>query len=217
VILTLALLGLAIAIDPLPFTPFLLILPSKRGVVKGAAFLFGWLVSLAIVVTLTIVATGNNPPASGSAPSLAALAVRMAIGVFLVRVAIRHLHRMHTPQPPKDPPKWLAGVDDMSPWFAMALAPTLQPWALVGAGVATIVEAKVSSAGSFLMLVGFCLLASASYIGLELYATFSPDKSAVLEARFRTWIMDHTDQAIVVGALVVGVYLIGQGIYVLLA
>ena len=45
---------------PLPLTAFLVVLPSKRGVRKGAAFVFGWLVSLGIVVTVTVVATGNN-------------------------------------------------------------------------------------------------------------------------------------------------------------
>jgi len=38
----------------------------------------------------------------------------------------------------------------MSPWFAMVLAPTLQPWVLTGAGAATVVEAKRSSWASFL-------------------------------------------------------------------
>ena len=45
--LTLSLIGLAIAVDPLPLTPFMVVLPSERGVKKGAAFVFGWLVSLA--------------------------------------------------------------------------------------------------------------------------------------------------------------------------
>ena len=46
-ILDLVLIGAAIALDPLPLTAFLVVLPSKRGVRKGAAFVFGWLVSLA--------------------------------------------------------------------------------------------------------------------------------------------------------------------------
>ena len=46
-ILDLVLIGLAITLDPLPLTAFLVVLPSKRGTVKGAAFVFGWLVSLA--------------------------------------------------------------------------------------------------------------------------------------------------------------------------
>ena len=57
---------------------------------KGAAFVFGWLVSLAIVVTVTVLATGNNPPQQNTAPSLAALAVKIALGVGLVAIAIRH-------------------------------------------------------------------------------------------------------------------------------
>ena len=61
-VLNLVLIGVAIALDPLPLTAFLVVLPSKRGMRKGAAFVFGWLVSLAIVVTITVLATGNNPP-----------------------------------------------------------------------------------------------------------------------------------------------------------
>ena len=63
--------------------------------------------------------------------------------------------------------KWQAHVDSMSPWFAMALAPTLQPWALIGAGAATEVEAKLSSWESYLALFGFCVLASASYLAMK--------------------------------------------------
>ena len=173
-VLDLILIGLAIALDPLPLTAFLVVLPSKRGVRKGAAFVFGWLVSLAIVVTVTVLATGNNPPKPNTAPSLAALAVKIAIGAGLVAIAIRHRRRMGRPKPPKKPPKWQAHVDSMSPWFAMGLAPTLQPWVLIGAGAATVVEAKLSSWESYLALVGFCVLASASYLAMEIYAGFRP-------------------------------------------
>ena len=172
-ILDLILIGVAIALDPLPLTAFLVVLPSERGVRKGAAFVFGWLVSLAIVVTVTVLATGNNPPQSNTAPSLAALAVKIAIGVGLVAIAVRHIRRRGQPKPPKKPPKWQAHVDSMSPWFAMALAPTLQPWALIGAGAATVVEAKLSSWESYLALFGFCVLASASYLAMEIYAGLS--------------------------------------------
>ena len=98
VVLNLMLIGLAIALDPLPLTAFMVILPSKRGVRKGAAFVFGWLVSLAIVVTVTVLATGNNPPKPNTAPSLASLAVKLAIGVVLVWIAIRQRRRMGKPK-----------------------------------------------------------------------------------------------------------------------
>jgi hypothetical protein len=43
VVLDLLLIGLAISFDPLPLTAFLVVLPSKGGLRKGAAFVFGWL------------------------------------------------------------------------------------------------------------------------------------------------------------------------------
>src|ERR1700749_1829829 len=110
-ILDLTIVGLAISLEPIPLTSFILILASKRGVRKGAAFVFGWLVSLGIVVTVTVLATGNNPPKPSSAPSLASLAVKTAIGAVLVVIAIRHRRRMGQPKPPKKPPKWQASVD----------------------------------------------------------------------------------------------------------
>ena len=157
-ILNLVLIGLAVALDPLPLTAFLIILPSQRGAVKGAAFVFGWLVSLAAVVTITVAATVNNPPKPATVPSLAALAIKIALGVVLVMIALRHIRARNKPKPPRKPPKWQEHVDNMSPWFAMLLAPTLQPWVLIGAGAATVVEAKLSSWADFLALFLYCVV-----------------------------------------------------------
>jgi len=214
-VLDLLLIGLAIALDPLPLTAFIVILPSRRGVRKGAAFVFGWLVSLAIVVAVTVLATGNNPPKSNTVPSLAALAVKIAIGVVLVAIAIRHIRSRGRPKKPKKPPKWQTHVDTMSPWFALVLAPTLQPWGLIGAGAATVVEAKLASWQSFLALFGFCVLASGSYLAMEIYAGFRPEQSQALLARFRTWIDTHTDQVIIYGSLILGFWLIANSIYLI--
>ena len=212
-VLDLLLIGLAIALDPLPLTSFIVVLPSKRGVRKGAAYLFGWLVSLAIVVTVTVIATGNNPPKANTVPSLASLAAKIAIGTVLVLIAIRHRQRMRGPKKPKKPPKWQEHVDNMSPWFAMGLAPALQPWTLIAAGAATVVEAKLSSWESLLALIGFCVLGSASYIAMEIYAAFKPDQCQAFLTRFRTWMETHTDRAIVIGCLILGFWLIASGIY----
>ena len=118
-------------------------------------------------------------------------------------------------KPPKKPPRWQAHVDSMSPWFAMALAPTLQPWALIGAGAATVMEAKLSSWESYLALAGFCILASSSYLAMEIYAALRPGKSQALLARLRSWIDAHTDQVIIVGSLILGLWLIARDIYLI--
>jgi threonine/homoserine/homoserine lactone efflux protein len=216
-VLSLFLIGLAVALDPLPVTAFMVVLPSKRGTIKGAAYVFGWLVSLAAVVAITVLATGNNPPKPATAPSLAALAVKIALGAVLVWIALRHIRARGQPKPPKKPPKWQEHVDNMSPWFAMILAPTLQPWVLIGTGAATVVEAKLSSWESFLALFLYCVLASSTYLAMEIYAVVKPAESQAMLGRARTWINDHTDQVIIVGSLAVGLWLIANSIAVLVS
>jgi hypothetical protein len=103
----------------------------------------------------------------------------------------------------------------MSPWFAMGLAPMLQPWVLIGAGAATVVEAKLSSWQTYLALLGFCVLASSSYLAMEIYAVARPARTRVLLARFRTWIESHTDQAIIAGSLIVGLWFIIDSLYLI--
>jgi Sap, sulfolipid-1-addressing protein len=213
VTLDLLLIGLVIALEPIPLTTFILVLASKGGARKGAAFIFGWLVSLALVIAATVAVTGNAPPKPNSPPSLAALAAKMAIGVALVLIAVRQRRRMGRPKKPKKQPKWQKSIDSMSPWFAIGLGPLTQPWGLVAAGVAVIVNAKISSWQSYLALFLFCLISTSTYLAMEIYAGFRPDQTQAFLARTRAWIDTHTDQVIIVVSLGLGFWLIGKSIY----
>jgi len=217
VIFDLVILALAITFEPIPLTAFIVVLASERGVRKGAGFIFGWLASLAAVIALTLLATGNNPPKPSTGPSIAALVVKLVIGLVLVAIGIRQWRRRNQPKKEKPPPKWQSSVDNMSPWFAMALGVLVQPWGLVAAGVATVMEAKLSSWESYAVLFGFCVLASITYIALELYAAFRPTQTQALLTRIRAWIAAHTDQVIVILALAVGFLLIAKSLYALLS
>ena len=216
-ILDLTIIGVAITVDPLPLTAFIIILASKRGVHKGAFFVAGWLLSLAIVVAVTVLATGNNPPKPSTAPSLASLAVKIALGVVLLVIALRRYRRMGQPKKPKKTPKWQAGVDSMSPWYALGLAPLTQPWGMIAAGAATVVQAKLAAWADYLALVYFCLLATASYLLMEIYGVLRPEQTQDFLRRLRQWIDVHTDQLIIWVSLVVGCWLIGKSIYLIVS
>ena len=68
VVLSLVLIGLAITLEPIPLTAFILILASEGGVRKGAAFIFGWLVSLAIVIAFTVLSPATIPRSPARLP-----------------------------------------------------------------------------------------------------------------------------------------------------
>ena len=215
--LDLILIGVAITLEPIPLTAFILVLASNNGVKKGSAFILGWLLSLAAVVIITLLATGNKPPQPSTAPSLAALTVKLAIGVALVIIGVRRYRMIGRPKKPKKQPKWQTGIDSMSPLYAMGLAPLVQPWGLVAAGVAEVVGAKLSSWESYLALVFFCLISTGTYLAMEVEALLNPDKSQALLARLRTWMDTHTDQIIVAVSLALGFWLVGKSIYSILS
>ena len=83
---------------------------------------------------------------------------------------------------------------------------------LIGAGAATVGEAKLSSWQTYLALFGFCLLASASYLAMGIYAVVRPAQTQALLTRFRTWIESHTDQAIIIGSLIAGFWFIADSL-----
>jgi threonine/homoserine/homoserine lactone efflux protein len=214
VVLDLLLIGLAITLEPFPLTAFILVLTSKRGTWKGLAFILGWLACLIAVIAAVIVSTGNNPPAPNTVPSDAALAVKLAVGVVLILIALRQRRRMGQP---KKPPAWMARLDQLSLWGAAGLAAFLQPWTLVAAGAATIVEAKLDTVGSYLVLILYCLLATSSFLYLELAAVFAPAKSGPQLERIRKWLDSHQDQVLIAICLLLGLWLAGKSIYLLVS
>ena len=213
-VLDLLLIGLAITLEPFPLTAFILVLTSKRGTWKGLAFILGWLACLIAVVAAVIVSTGNNPPAPNTVPSDAALAVKLAVGVVLILIALRQRRRMGQP---KKPPAWMARLDQLSLWGAAGLAAFLQPWTLVAAGAATIVEAKLDTVGSYLVLILYCLLATSSFLYLELTAVLAPAKSGARLEQMRKWLDSHQDQVLIAVFLLLGLWLAGKSIYLLVS
>ena len=59
----------------------------------------------------------------------------------------------------------------------------------------------------------FCLLATSSFLAMELYATFAPAAAGARLEQIHTWIDTHQDQAIVVVSLAVGAWLLGSSLY----
>ena len=213
-VLDLLLIGLGITLEPFPLTAFILVLSAEKGIWKGLAYVLGWLACLVAVIAAVFLATGDDPPKPQTVPSTAVTAVKLALGVALILVAVRQRRRMGRP---RKPPGWMARLDRLSLWAVAGLAAFLQPWTLVAAGAATVAQAKLATAGSYLVLVLFCLLATASFLYLELYATFVPARSGARLDRMRAWLDSHQDQVIIAVCLLLGFWLVGKSIYLLVS
>jgi hypothetical protein len=222
-ILDLFLIGLVVTLEPLPLTAMILLLAAERGLLKGLGYVLGWLGTLVAIVAVVVVITGGDPLIPKSSPSTAALAVKLAAGVILVGIAARRRTRSSGaaaapkegkgPKKAKKEPKWMTRIDRVNPLTAAGLAFLLQPWVLVAAGLSTIVSAKLSSAGEYIIVFAFCVWCSASYLVLETYAAVRPDVVQGHLQAILKWINTHRDQAIVLLSLALGLYLMAKALY----
>jgi uncharacterized membrane protein len=211
VVADLVLLALGIALQPARLSAFILILSTKDGTKKGLGFILGWLTSLVIVIAVAVLITGGRPVRFRTVPSTVVLIIKLALGIALiVFAAVQWRHRNRA----RRTPGWMARLDTMSPWAAAVIAAIMQPWTLIAAAAVTAAQARLSSAGDYLALVSFCLLATSSFIALELYAVLAPAAGTQLAA-LRTWLDTHGNEVIVVVCLVLGFWLAGQSIRLL--
>jgi threonine/homoserine/homoserine lactone efflux protein len=215
-LLDLFLIGLVVTVEPLPLTAMILLLAAERGLLKGLGFLLGWLLTLVGIVALTALVTGGKPLIPQSAPSTAALAVKLLAGVVLVVIAVRRRRRPERTEPRRDP-RWMSSIDRIKPVGAAGLAFLLQPWVLVAAGVSTIMEAKLSTGLEWFAVFAFCLWCTASYFVLETYAALRPEIVQDRLTALLQWINSHTDEAIVFLSMGLGLYLVAKSIFELVS
>jgi hypothetical protein len=138
-VLDLVVIGLVIAWLPVTIVAFILILGARQGLWKGLAFIAGWVACLVVVIAVVVLVTGGKPPAPATVPSTAALVVKALLGALLIWLGLRQRQRMGRP---RKQPGWMARLDHLSLWAAAGLGVFLQPWSLVAAGAATVVQAS---------------------------------------------------------------------------
>ncbi|MGW7612422.1 GAP family protein [Streptomyces sp. NPDC054766] len=95
----------------------------------------------------------------------------------------------------------------LPPVTAASLAWVLQPWALVGAGAATTVDANLSTVADWLALTGYCLLATLGLIVMEMYRLWAPTAANARLKSLRSWMDQHQEQLIVTFSLLAGLWL----------
>ncbi|MFF4328359.1 GAP family protein [Streptomyces sp. NPDC001591] len=227
-VLDLLVIGLVITLYPLPIAAFLVVVSApRRGVWKGLAFILAWLACLMAVIAVVLLLTDGEPPPPRSPPSTAVLVVKVVLGLGLIVYSERKWRRRRTaaasdgaadegrPVVSKRPKT--SRMDQVTVWSAASLAVLLQPWGMVGLAATTVVSADLSHGESFLALLGFCVLATSTLLTMELYMVFAPQRAQQALTGLRAWLERHTEQAIVVTCLVLGLWTVARSLYELTA
>ena len=120
---------------------------------------------------------------------------------------------MHPRPEPPPPPGWAKRLDDLHPTGSAVLGVLLQPWPLVEAGAADVMNADLSKAASIAQLVAFALLATSSLLAMQMWSMASPEAARAKLDALHAWIDRHRDQAITILAFLVGGWLVAKSVY----
>lgn len=213
VLTELAPLALVIALSPLSIIPAVLALHTERPRPTGLAFLAGWLLGLAALVSIFVVASGlvgslDKPPSWASW-------VRIAVGAALI---VFGGYKCLTRTKSEHSPAWMRKLSGLTPRRAVITAAALavvNPKVLficIAAGLA-IGTAGIGVAPAWLAMVYFVAIAGSTVILPVLAYVVSGERLAAPLTRLKEW-MEHQHATLMAAILVViGVMVLYKGIH----
>ena len=209
--------AVGVAISPVPIIAVTLMLFSQRARVNGSAFLLGWVLAVAVVsgVSYTLADQGDAATSGTAADTIAW--GKLVFGVLFLLLAARNWRSRPAPGTKPEMPKWMAGVDALTPPKAFGLSlllagvnpKNLMLAASAGAALAGLGLSTGEAVGS---LIVFVVVASLSIAAPVFYCLVGGEKAKARLDEMKDWLVLHNDAVMAVLFLVFGAKLIADGL-----
>lgn len=210
--------AVGIAISPLPLIAVILMLATPRGRANGIAFTLGWTVSLAVLVTVIVLA-GSGADASGGddGPATWTLWLKLGLGVLFLLLGAKQWKGRPREGQEAEPPGWMKAIDSFTPGKSAGLAAALavaNPKNLVLAvgGAVSIASSSAGAggkAGAAVLMVVIASLCTVLPLGVYL---FGGAKSSQVLGEWKAWMGRHNAAIMTTVLVVLGAKYIGDAI-----
>jgi hypothetical protein len=212
---TLVVLGLVIAVEPLPVIGFILVLSTPRGRANGFAFVLAWVATIAAIAAGVVALADTWSPSGGGTQGQVGYSLQLVAGLVLL---VLWRVRARRPPPSAGPsPGWMRRIDRLSPPGSAFLGFLLQPWPLTAAAMGAILHAGVGVPGSIAAGAVFTVLATSGLLAMLGYELLAPERARARLGALRAWLEAHRSRAITITAGVVGAWLAVTGLIGLIA
>jgi threonine/homoserine/homoserine lactone efflux protein len=208
--------GVGVALSPVPIIGVVLMLATPRARSNGPAFIAGWILGLAVVGALVLLASSGVASEQGE-PADWVSWLKLVLGVLLVAVAVKERRSRPTDDAEPEMPKWMEAIDTFTPGKAAgfgALLSGINPKNLllcVGAAAA-IAQTGVSAGEQAVALAVFVLIGTLGPgAPVAIYFALGERSEQILD-RLKAWMSDNNAAIMAVLCLVIGVKLIGDAI-----
>jgi hypothetical protein len=211
-IITVLLLGLLASISPSTIVVFILLLATTRAKVNAAAFLIGWSASLVIVFAVSYALGGVRASQHGGG-RIAVEVVEIFLGITLCALAGRQWQHRNIPRTGSGVTKKLAGhLEQLNPWQSAILGVLEQPWTLTAALAVVLIRHHSAAIIAFIAFLVFTIVSTASVGLIFLYYARRPGEAEAHLAALRDRVIQAGPIIFVVVSLLVGLYLIIDGL-----
>ena len=209
--------AVGVAISLMSIIAVTLMLFSERARVNGPVFLLGWVLTLAVISGLAYVLADQGNASTSTSASDAIAWGKIVFGVLFLLLAIRGWRNRPAPGAQSEMPKWMAGIDALTPGKTLGLALLLagvNPKNLMlsvaaGAGLATL---GLSTSDSLVSLLVFVIVGSFTIAGPVIYYLVGGDDAEARLSEMKEWLALHNDAVTAAVFLIFGVDLIAKGL-----
>ena len=207
--------AIAISVTTIITTVFMLLSPKAKS--KTVGLLVGCLVGVGGAVAAFTLLADLLPTQSSGGSSPAAAVIKMVIGILLVVLALKQWRERPASGDRAELPKWMAGVDSMTPVKALVLGVLLSAVVpknlLIALSAGLIVgEAGFSAGQAAVAIVLFTAIATSTVaVPVVAHLVASARMRGPFE-RLREWLVENNVAIMVVVLLVIGVVMIGNSI-----
>jgi hypothetical protein len=207
-IATLLLMALALAAQPYSVLAGVILVATRRGVVKEIAYVVGWVAALSAVMALTIAMAPDTPSTSGS--TLTATA-EMLLGLVLAVVLAVRWRR--TSGAPAKTPSWMGRLDSM-PWvLAIVLGAFLPNYLIVVAAATEMLQVGLTGGALVTAGVVFVLIATLGVAAPLAVLVVRRERAPDVYAGWRAWILAHNREVSYGMGVVVAAVLVLKGLW----
>jgi hypothetical protein len=210
-------LAIGVALSPLPIVAVILMLFSKNARGTSLGFLLGWILGLSVVSLAVVLIADPAEQATGGTASPLSASVQLLLAVLFLFLAYRNWSKRPKSGEQAEMPKWMSGIDSMTPGKALGLGVVLsgvnpEKVALaVSAGI-VIASAGLNSTQTIMAVVIFIVLACVSVAAPVIANLVLGDKAAPTLNGWKAWLIQNNAAVMMVLFIVFGFVTLGKGL-----
>ena len=209
--------ALGVAISPMPVIAVILMLLSPRAGTASVALLAGWVVGIALVVTVVAVVIAPVDDSETGNPSTLSTVLKLVLGAAVVLIGVRQWGKRPKDGETASIPAWMGAIDQVTPLKAFGLGVLLsgvnpKNLTLGMAGGVIIATGGLTSTETAVAIAFFVVVGSLSMAVPVVGYLVARERMQEPLVRLRDWLTANNAPVMSVLLLVIGAAIFGKGL-----